>query len=94
MNLKELEQKREDIVTSFFWLALYIAVIFGVPAVLAALVGNKINSVYNTKGFEFILLFFAFVLSWAIIAREYKKKTRILNDLDSQIKEARFRENK
>lgn len=94
MDLKELTQKRDDIVTSFFWLALHIAFIFGIPAVLAAFIGNKINSIYNIKGVEFLLLFFAFVLSWAIIAREYKRKTKILNDLDAEIKEARLRENK
>ena len=94
MNLKELEEKRDRYTTNFFWLALSTAFIFGIPAVLAAIVGNKLNEAFDKKGIEFGLLFLAFVLSWSIIAREYQKKTKVLKALDQEIKEARLKESK
>ncbi len=94
MNLSELEKKRDQIVTNFFWLALYTAFIFGIPAVIAIFVGNKINEFYGVNSAHFVMLFLAFILSWIIVAIEYKRKTKILKDLNEKIKQARLTEKK
>lgn len=93
MNLKELEKRRDDEVTSFFWLALYIIFIFGIPALIAVWGGNKLNEVFGVKGIQFGLLFLAFVSSWGIIARIYVKKTRTMKAISEEIKKAKEIEN-
>lgn len=92
MTLKELEQKRNEIVNGFFWVAFSTIFIFGVPAVLAVYVGKKLNNVLGQGNIQYILLFFAFVLSWMYIAREYNLKSQELRDLKQQILKAREEE--
>jgi uncharacterized membrane protein YfcA len=89
MNIKELEQKRDDHITGFFWLALQIAIIFAVPAVVAALAGKALNTYFSTTGLQYALLLFALIFSWGIMAHQYQKKTRALKDIETRLKEAR-----
>jgi hypothetical protein len=41
---------------------------------------------------QYVLLFFAFVISWGIVEREYNKKTKVLKELREQILKAREEE--
>ncbi len=92
--MKELEQKRDEIVTGFFWVALSTIFIFGVPALIAVYAGKALNTAFDLDIMQYVLLFFAFILSWGIVAREYKKKTKLLRDLRAQILKAREDEGK
>ncbi len=89
MDIKELEQKRDAHITGFFWLALQIAIIFAVPAVVAALAGKALNTYFSTSGLQYALLLFALILSWGIMAHQYQKKTRDLKDIEDKLKAAR-----
>ncbi len=88
--VKELEQRRDDFITGFFWLAFNTIFIFGIPAVLAVFVGKRLNIFFETRGIQLVLLFFAFVGSWAITIRAYRKKLVTLRTMDEQIKQARL----
>jgi hypothetical protein len=88
--VKELEQKRDNFVTGFFWLAFNTIFIFGIPAILAAFVGKKLNMILSMQGIQFALLFFAFFGSWAITIHLYRKKLAILRTMDAEIKQARL----
>jgi hypothetical protein len=92
MNLKELENKRDEIVTGFFWVALSTVFVFGIPALIAVYAGKKLNTVFGLDIMQYVLLFFAFVISWGIVAREYNKKTKVLKELREQILKAREEE--
>ncbi len=87
--VKQLEQKRDEHMTGLFWLALHIAFIFAIPAVAAAFTGKKLNVYFGISWAQFALLFVSFVLSWAIMAQQYNKKTKAMKVIDEQIKQAR-----
>ena len=75
--------------TGLFWLALHIAFIFAIPAVAAAFIGKKLNVYFGISWAQFALLFFSFILSWAIMAQQYSKKTKIMREIDAQLQQAR-----
>lgn len=88
MNLKELEQKRDAFTTRIFWLMFEMIFIFGIPAVIAVYLAKQFSS-KTEMNLSAIFLFVSFVLSWFIVGMKYKKQTKILNDLNEQIKVAR-----
>lgn len=87
MDLKELEAKKEKEVTGFFWLGLQIAFIFGVPAILAVLLGKRMASFTGKDNIVFICLVFSFVFSWILVAFLYKKKSKRLSEIEEKIKQ-------
>ena len=89
MNLKELEQKRDAFTTRIFWLMFEMIFIFGIPAVIAVYLAKKLSTTNTDMNWSAIFLFVSFVLSWFIVGMKYKKQTKILNDLNEQIKVAR-----
>ncbi len=93
MNLKELEQKRDAFTTRIFWLMFEMIFIFGIPAVIAVYLAKQFSA-QTEMNLSAIFLFVSFVLSWFIVGMKYKKQTKILNDLNEQIKVARELENK
>ncbi len=94
MNLKELEQKRDAFTTRIFWLMFEMIFIFGIPAVIAVYLAKKLSATNTDMNWSAIFLFVSFVLSWFIVGIKYKKQTKILNDINEQIKVARELENK
>ena len=94
MNLKELEQKRDAFTTRIFWLMFEMIFIFGIPAVIAVYLAKKLSATNTDMNWSAIFLFVSFVLSWFIVGMKYKKQTKILNDLNEQIKVARELEGK
>lgn len=89
MDIKTLQQERDKHTTGFFWLGLQIAVIFGLPAGIAVFVGKKLNLQFDTNIWTTIFLAAAFVISWVIVGIMYNKKSKILNKIESQIRELR-----
>ena len=89
MNLKELEQKRDAFTTRIFWLMFEMIFIFGIPAVITVYLAKKLSTTNTDMNWSAIFLFVSFVLSWFIVGMKYKKQTKILNDLNEQIKVAR-----
>lgn len=89
-ELKTLIQKRDKITTGFFWLALKIAFIIGIPAFVAAFFGKKLDSAKGTN-FTFTLIFLAiaFIISWVIIYFQYKKISAKVKDVEDKIKNLR-----
>ena len=62
--------------------------IFGIPAVIAVYLAKQFSA-QTEMNWSAIFLFVSFVLSWFIVGMKYKKQTKILNDLNEQIKVAR-----
>lgn len=92
MNIKELEQERDKHTTGFFWLGLHIAIIFAVPAIAAVLIGKFLNHKYDASNWTTVLLALTFIGSWVVVGFMYKKKSKILNEIESQIRDLRISE--
>ncbi len=85
MNIEELKQKRERLINGFFILILEIAFIFGIPAIIAVLLGKHLDTT-GSKKYTAICLAFAFILSWIIVVFLYRKKTKELAETEELIK--------
>lgn len=83
-ELQNLRTKREHHITRIFWLGLEIAVILGIPAALAAVIGTK---VFDGGTMLLVLLACAFVLSWTIIIWRYQTLSKKMERLDTRIQE-------
>ena len=72
----KMESKNDKYTASIFRLAGEIAFIFGVPVIIAALIGINMDA-KNLSGHKYTLIFLAisFVLSWALFIRKYLKIT-------------------
>ncbi len=92
MDIKELQNLRDKHTTGIFWLGLGIAAVFLVPALLAVYFGKKLNAQFEVSYFTNILLALAFIISWVIVGFQYKNKTKILRNIESQIVELRKKE--
>jgi len=86
-EIKVLLVKRDKIITGFFWLALKIAFIFGIPAFIGAYLGRKIDKA-NESGFTFTVIFLvvAFIVSWVFVYFEYKKISKKTKEIEDKIK--------
>jgi hypothetical protein len=86
MNLDDLERQRDAYASKIGKLALYIAVIFAVPAVIAIAIGRyaDISLAY--------LLPIAFVISWILVAQLYRRIDKKVRELESRIRELKREE--
>lgn len=84
-ELQKLEQLREKQITRLFWYALEIALVFLIPAAVAAFLVTKLIS----KAAAWYALPFSFLLSWGIVIFRYRHLSRELGSLDKRIKELR-----
>jgi hypothetical protein len=84
-KLTTLRKKRDSLMTSFFWLGLQIALIFGVPAALAAVLGTWLDKSREDSLFTTIFLVTAFILSWVMVYFRYKKYSTELYAVESEI---------
>lgn len=87
MNLDELKKEKDRYITRIFWLGLEIALIFGIPAGLAAYFGLKLDLYYDT-GHKILsaFLIFAFILSWVLVILKYNRITKKIKEIDLKIK--------
>lgn len=86
MNLDELKKKREAQINGIFILMIEIGFIFALPAVIAILLGKKIDA-GKVGLYTGIFLIIAFVISWTITILIYQSKTKKLLETERQIKE-------
>ncbi len=84
-KLKDLRKKRDSLMTSFFWLGLQIAFIFAVPAALGAFLGTYLDKGKDKAIFTTIFLVCAFVVSWVMVYFRYKKYSRSLEAVETEI---------
>lgn len=81
-ELENLKNKREQQITGIFWFGLEIAVIFAVPAVVAALVAKRL---LGGGVWVFACLAVAFIFSWIVMAFRYKQLSKKMKALDDKI---------
>jgi hypothetical protein len=84
-KLRDLRKKRDSLMTSFFWLGLQIALIFGVPAAIGAVLGTYLDRSREDSLFTTIFLASAFILSWVVVYFRYKKYSTELYAVESEI---------
>ncbi len=86
--MDDLKTQREKYTTKVFWLGLQIIFIFAIPAFLGAFIGLKLDAIYQTgRKITLSILIFTFILSWAMVAREYIKLNKGLKKINQDIKE-------
>ncbi len=73
--IEEAYARREAFRAKTFRMMLHIAFIFGVPAAIAFFAGNELDTRFSQdrKTWLFVLLGIAFISSWAMVIRMYKK---------------------
>jgi uncharacterized membrane protein (DUF485 family) len=86
-KLTELRKKRDALMTSFFKLGLQIALIFGVPAAIAAFFGTQLDKGREGNTFVTIFLICSFIISWVIVIRIYRKQSSKIEAIESEIRE-------
>ncbi|USN94970.1 MAG: AtpZ/AtpI family protein [Candidatus Nomurabacteria bacterium] len=85
-NIQDLKKRRDKITNKIFLLGLKIALIFGIPAVLGAIIGRELDEYLGTSPWmKIIVLFIAFVSSWFMVYMEYKRLSRELEKVESEI---------
>jgi len=86
MNLHELEKKRDAYAGRIAYLAIQIALIFGLPAATALLLQYffEVPIVYALP--------VAFILSWVLVIRLYRSVDRKVRHLEEQIREHKNKE--
>ena len=85
-EIKKLQQERDKHVTSFFWLGIQIALVFGIPVAIAVIAGGKIDAYYGSgKIATTILMAVAFVSSWVIVLKKYRNHAKAIEVIESKI---------
>jgi len=74
-NLSQKPQK--SLVAKTASLAVEVALIFAIPAAIAAIAGPKMDIAYETgKMWTIILILSALVISWALVIVRYKRAVK------------------
>lgn len=89
-KIQDLKKKRTHYQNKALYFGIELVFVFGVPAVAAALIGKRLDLV-NSSGrtITIALLITAFVLSWMIVIFRYKKLTRDIKGVDTEIENER-----
>jgi hypothetical protein len=88
-HLKKLEHARDTYVTRIFWMMIEIAIIFGIPA----FIGVGIMKYFDlSSGYIPVVFLPALIISWIGVVYRYRQIKNKLEDLDSQIQQAREKE--
>ena len=82
-DLEQLKAEKERWVTKIFWLGVEIAVIFAVPAAVGVWIGKK----YDNQTLTFVALLVAFFLSWAVVIMRFRRVSRKIKSLESEIEQ-------
>ncbi|MGB0757256.1 MAG: hypothetical protein ACPGO5_02245 [Patescibacteria group bacterium] len=91
---QEIHDLREEYRAKIFRMMLYIAIIFGVPAVAAFWIGGALDLRFETGGntYRLILLGCAFVLSWVWVARMYVRLNKESKEIEQKAREAKAKQ--
>jgi hypothetical protein len=91
-KLTELKKRQAHYQSRAFRLVIEVLFIFGVPALIAVLVGRKLDQVFETgKMIVSVLLVIAFFSSWAILFYVFRNINREMTKIDQEIKEEKER---
>ncbi len=86
-NISDLKQQKDKYITKIFWLCLQVAFIFGIPAVLGAIFGGKLDAKYGTDNkITLAILFGTFVFSWVIVVFYFKYLNKKIKNINAEIK--------
>ncbi len=84
---KDFKQQKEKYTTKVFWESFQTIFIFGIPAMIGAYIGLKIDKMYNTNRlFTIIILLATFIFSWTVVIIQYRKSNKELKELKETIK--------
>lgn len=84
-ELESIRKKKEQLGHTSFIMALQLIIVFGLPVVVALLVGKWLNDTTSIAPYGTILTGgLAFALSWTIVIRMYKKLTQSFKELQQQ----------
>ncbi|MDX1536042.1 MAG: hypothetical protein R3346_04780 [Candidatus Spechtbacterales bacterium] len=86
-KIKKLEERQELLRKKAFMMLIEIAFIFAVPAVIAFVLGGRLDAIFET-GNTIILssLAIAFILSWIIVIFRFKKLQKDFQKISEDIK--------
>jgi O-antigen/teichoic acid export membrane protein len=86
-NISDLKKQKDKYITKIFWLCLQIAFIFGIPAVLGAIIGGRLDAKYGTENkITLAILFGTFVFSWMLVVFLYRRISKKVKEVEDQIK--------
>lgn len=89
-NLEQLLRVRKEYHSKAFRFLAQSALIFGVPAFLAYVLGTNLDRTYGTgKRYILILLVVAFIVSWTVVIALSRKIDRGLRDTEAKIKKVK-----
>ena len=81
-NERKFKDEQQRLGNEIFWASFQTIFVFAVPAVAAALLGVWLDGIYQSgKKITIALLIASFVLSWAIIALQYRRLTKKIEAL-------------
>jgi len=87
MELDKLKNQKDEYINKIFYLGLKIALIFGIPAVMGALVGKRIDARYDTGNkFTMMILVGTFIFSWVITIVMYNNLAKKIKKIEKDIK--------
>ena len=87
MELDKLKKQKDEYINKIFYLGLKIALIFGIPAVVGALIGKRIDARYDSGNkFTMIILVCTFILSWIITIVMYNNLAKKIKKVEMDIK--------
>ncbi len=86
-ELQQLEKKREVLASQVVRLMIRIALIFAIPVLL----GIGIHYLFDIR-FRYVLPV-AFIFSWVLVIRMYRKTDKQMRDLDRRIMEFKKQDN-
>lgn len=87
MELDNLKKQKDEYVNKVFYLGLKIALIFGIPAIIGALVGKRIDARYDTGNkFTMLILVGTFIFSWIITIVMYNNLAKKIKKVEKEIK--------
>lgn len=86
-KLVELKKERESFRSRVFLMMLEIAVVFLVPAIIAAVIGRRLDGSAEGYTYTLIALACSFVFSWIIVIVRYRHASQKLASLSKTIAE-------
>lgn len=88
-SLQELRKQKDKAIMSIFWLSFSLALVFGIPAAIGALVGTYLDKRFGTGStITTLVLVGTMILSWIVVVRWYRNAKRRLADLSEKIRQA------
>lgn len=85
---EKARERQEEFRNKTFRMMLEVAVVFAVPAVIAVVVGKRLDTGSSSQWLV-VCLAVAFIFSWSIVIRMYTKLSREAKEIDALVRAAR-----